>query len=253
MPNYETYGIQHIDCALKVVDEETLIITRTPTTHNTYGYHEALAQAASQTLTAYGRPYTIYRVDIPVWKGGTANGSLANYANTLIVNSKVFVPLFGVPEDQAALDVYHEAMPGYEVTGYEFVSGSWPMGSWESFDALHCRTHQVFDPEMLLIKHPRVRSASAGAAIEVRALIRAYSGAALVGAETAMHWRAAGTNNWNTVLFQADSYAHEFNASIPAQTAGTTVEYWLSAGDAEGRNENRPPLAPQGFYEFLVQ
>jgi len=181
------------------------------------------------------------------------NGELANYANTLIVNSKVFVPLFGVPEDAAALDVYRAAMPGYEVLGYEFVSGSWPMGSWASFDALHCRTHQVFDPEMLLIKHPRVRSASAGAPIEVRALIRAYSGAALVGAETAVHWRVAGTSSWNVAALLPDSYAHELVTTIPAQVAGSTIEYWISAGAADGRSERRPPLAPAGYYEFPVQ
>ncbi len=253
VPNYEVFGIQHIDCALKVLDEETLLITRTPPTHPSYGFHEALAQEAATQLTAYGRPYVIHRVEVPVFDGGPA-GELANYANSLILNGKVLVPLFGLRDaDARALEAYRQAMPGYEVLGFPYVSGTWPDGSWASFDALHCRTHQVFDPEMILIKHPRIRGASASAPqIEVMALIRSYGSSPLVSSGTDVQWRVAGTGAWNTATFQRGQHRYEVLASIPPQPAGTTIEYFIQATTADQHRERRPPLAPSGYYSFEV-
>jgi hypothetical protein len=256
MPNYETLGIQHIDCALKVLDEETLLITRVPATHPSYPYREAIAQAAAQLQTPYGRSYAIVRVDAPVWKGGSS-GQVANYANSLIVNDKVFVPLFGMhPEDELALQAYRDAMPGYEVFGYEMVSGGYPMGSWASNDALHCRTHQVYDPNMLLIKHPRVRSASAGVAIQLSALIRPYSGAPLDLRGTGVTWRQRGSGAWSFSPFAPGSKAFEYTATLPAQATGVTIEYFVRAATSTGQLETRPPsqaALPSGFIEFSVQ
>lgn len=254
VPNFEGFGIQHVDCGLKVVGEETLIIARTPEDHPTYALHEQLAAKAATYTTAYGRPYEIYRVDVPTFDSVFGPDELTNYANSLIVNSKVYVPLFDLPRaDAAALEVYREAMPGYEVLGYPFVSGPYPMGSWASFDALHCRTHQVYDPAMLLIKFPRVREAASGVDVTVRALLKAYSGAGLVGAGCGVHWRVAGSASWQFAPFGQGSWPDEYVAAIPSQPAGTTVEYYLRAEAADGRVATRPPLAPAGFHAYVVQ
>ena len=63
----------------------------------------------------------------------------------MILNNKVFVPVFGSSWDDEALAVYSEALPGYEVIGFN--------GSWESTDALHCRVKGIPDLKMLQIFH----------------------------------------------------------------------------------------------------
>ena len=59
------------------------------------------------------------------------------YTNSLILNNKVFVPIMGTGNDQAALSVYEAAMPDYEILGFT--------GSWQSTDALHCRVKGIPD------------------------------------------------------------------------------------------------------------
>lgn len=255
LPNFELFGIQHIDCALKVLDEETLMIARVPRSHPTYFFHESLAAAAANALTAYGRPYVIHRIQSPVFRGNLGGGETANYCNSLILNSKVLVPLFDMPvADAEALDAYREAMPGYEVLGFPFVSGPYPQQSWASFDSLHCRTHQVFDPEMVMIKHPRIRSASASdPSIEVSALIRDYGGIGLDFANTEVRWRVAGASTWKVASFAHGPHRFEGIASIPAQPAGTTIQYYIRAVTLDQRRETRPPLAPNGFFSFPVR
>ena len=47
--------------------------------------------------------------------------------------------------DDDAIAVYQAAMPGYEILGFT--------GSWESTDALHCRTKGIPDLDMIHIDH----------------------------------------------------------------------------------------------------
>ena len=254
LPNYGIWGLQHIDCVLKVMDEETIVITRPPASHPSSPHVEALASIVAGMTGPYGRPYDIHRIDTAVFDGTGPSGETANYANTLILNEKILVPTFGIPMvDNAALEAYRDAMPGYEVSGYTLVGGPYPMGAFSSEDSLHCRTHQVFDPEMVLIKHPRVRGASASdPTIPVQALIRAYSGTPLNQASSGVFWRAQGSTAWNQVPLQYAGTPREFVADLPGQSAGTTVEYYISATDGAGRTENKPPLGPEGPYSFTV-
>ena len=67
------------------------------------------------------------------------------YTNSLILNDKVFVPIMNSSWDDAALAVYQEALPDYEILGFT--------GSWESTDALHCRIKGIPDLNMLQIFH----------------------------------------------------------------------------------------------------
>ncbi len=57
--------------------------------------------------------------------------------------------LFKGTFDAAALQTYRDAMPGYEVIGVPAASNA----PWESTDALHCRTHEIPDKNMLEIVH----------------------------------------------------------------------------------------------------
>jgi hypothetical protein len=53
-----------------------------------------------------------------------------------------------------AIQVYQEAMPGYEIIG---VTNNDYYISWENTDALHCRTRGVMDFGMLFVDHRDVK------------------------------------------------------------------------------------------------
>ena len=61
------------------------------------------------------------------------------------MNNKVLVPITGSSWDDDAIEIYEEAMPGYEIVGFT--------GSWESTDALHCRAKGIAEREMIYITH----------------------------------------------------------------------------------------------------
>jgi agmatine/peptidylarginine deiminase len=247
IPNFEIFGIQHIDCFLKLLDEETILVARPPKGHSHYERSEAIVQELSSLSNAYGRPYKIIRIDTPpYWLD-----FMPAYTNSLILNRKIFVPLYGIPADQAALKTWRRAMPGYQVIGFEHQTG-WLKG-WRWFDALHCRTRAIWDPEMLYMTHRRIDERMAPAEaypIEVR--IRDYSRAGLIHDSLELSWRLRGNRRWQAIPLQASPDPEIFLASIPGPTGGQTVEYFLSAADRSGRRESLPRTAPQGYYSFAV-
>lgn len=247
LPNFETFGIQHIDCFLKPLDEERILVARPPEGHSHSERAEAIVRELETLTNVHGRPYEILRIDTPpYWRG-----FMPAYTNSLILNRKVLVPLFGIPADQQALDTWRRAMPGYEVIGFEHDQEG-PNG-WLWFDALHCRVRAVWDPEGLHLTHRRMDSLVAPSdehPIEVG--IEARSEAELIANELTISWRLAGQYEWRSVLLEASPGPRIFTASIPATEAGTTVEYFVSAADSSGRRESLPRTAPDGFYTFTV-
>ncbi len=242
--NTENNGIQHIDCWFKLLDEETLLVKRAPPWHEEYARIEANVATLAGLTGSYGRPYRILRIDCPPYNN---NGRIANYTNALILNRRVFVPLFDIPADAAALATYRAALPGYEVTGFDYAN-------WYYYDALHCRTRAVFDRHMLHLTHRRLEAEVAPAAqVPLTATIRAHSGAALLPDALRVWWRAAGTTAWNSAPLVATETPHEFAGAIPGPPPGTTVEYYLAAADASGRAETLPRTAPVGTYRFTVR
>ena len=120
--------IDHIDCWGKYLSPSKVLIRSVPTSNNQYQEIEEVANYFASTLTSDGIPWQVYRVYTP---------SNQPYTNSLILNDKVFVPMMNSGWDDDAIEVYQEAMPGYEVLGFT--------GSWESTDALHCRVKGIPD------------------------------------------------------------------------------------------------------------
>jgi agmatine/peptidylarginine deiminase len=160
-------GIHHIDCWAKFLGPSTVMVKDVSPSDPTYDELNARAEFLSQQISPWGVPYTVVRVFCPT---GTW------YTNSLILNDKVLVPLFGNAQDSVALQTYADAMPGYEVLGFT--------GSWASEDALHCRAMGVPDRGTLLIDHVPFRTEDITSGdYEIEATIVATSGAPLISSE----------------------------------------------------------------------
>ncbi len=240
--NPDLYGLQHIDCWAKLLDEETILVKSLPLWHPESPCIEAVVEELEQLTNCYGRPYKIVRV----FCGAYSGSNTAAYTNSLILNRKVLVPLFGISSDQAALDVYEAAMPGYEVIGFYY-------GSWYYYDALHCRAMGIFDRHMLRIWHRRLdEQMLESLEFSVHVMIDDRSEAGLVQDSLRVYWRRTGEPIWNPVALTATAGTDSFVASIPWQLPGTTVEYYVTAADSSGRRETLPRTAPEGYYTFAV-
>jgi agmatine/peptidylarginine deiminase len=129
----EEFGIQHIDCWLKVLDPSTLLVKRAAGDHPEHAPIERNLERLRALLAPSGEPYRILRIDCPRFE----RDAIAAYTNALLLNGVLYVPLFGIGGDELALQTYREALPGIEVRGY-------PSTDWRYFDALHCRTRALF-------------------------------------------------------------------------------------------------------------
>ncbi|HNG61161.1 MAG TPA: agmatine deiminase family protein, partial [Cellvibrionaceae bacterium] len=92
---------------------------------------KAIAQRRNWQLFALPTPHYTSRIDGRVLP--------ATYANFLICNQHVFVPIYGLPEDDAALKVLTAACPAWEIIPVRCEA------LLEQHGSLHCATMQIID------------------------------------------------------------------------------------------------------------
>ncbi|MEM1042156.1 MAG: agmatine deiminase family protein [Bacteroidota bacterium] len=227
--------IQHIDTWGKFLDVDKVVITQVPTSDSRYQDYEDVAAYFAAQPSAYGTPYQVYRVYSP---------SGQPYANALIVNDRVYVPISNSSWDDDALDVYRAAMPGYEVLGFA--------GSWLSTDALHCRIKEVADTGLLSLQHqPLAGEIGYQPEVALDVEIVPYSGQPLLSDELFLVYQAEGAP-FDTLALQPAG-GDTFSAALPLPASGGEVAYYFSAADASGRTERFPLVGPAGARRFTVQ
>ncbi len=228
-------GIHHIDTWAKFLGPSTVMVKDVPLNDPSFDELNARAAYLASQLSPWGVPWNVVRVFCP---SGTW------YTNSLILNDKVLVPLFGVSEDVVALQTYRDAMPGYEVLGFA--------GSWNAEDALHCRTMGVPDAGVLAIDHVPVRSQDITFGdYDLEAVIIPYSGDALLPADLKIHYSVDG-GLWQETPLTPSGTADTYQGTIPAQAEDSVVAYYLEAADASGRVETHPYIGEPWAHEFAA-
>lgn len=236
-PN-NTY-IDHIDCWGKFLTPDKILIRSVPASHPQYTAIEATASYFAQQICAWGYPYQVYRVNTP---------QNQPYSNSLILNRRVFVPTMNSSYDAAALQVYAQALPGYEIIG---VPGS-PATPWESTDALHCRTHEIPDAGMLEISHqPYFGTQDYSGEYVFTANIIAHSGAALNADSLYVAYRFNSSDWQYSMLNPSGGYGYQ--SSITGYAAGDTIRYYIQAADHGGRKRSQPDFAELDPHLFVVE
>jgi len=233
MPDPQASYIDHIDCWAKMLSPGRILVLQVPPGHQDYVALEAAADMLASTASPYGTDWEVFRV----YSSGTEG-----YTNSLINQDRVYLPLWGTGNDAAAIAAYEDAMPGYTVLGFEY-------GGWESTDALHCRTRNVMDNEMLFIRHmPVAETQPASVPVAVEALIRCHPDNALDDHDV---FYRVGTSGGFTALPMSSTGADSFAADIPGVSGGQTVQYYIAASDDSGRDESMPRFAPDTwFYQY---
>jgi len=234
--------IFHIDCWAKFLDVDKVLVGEVPETDSRYEDYEAAADFFANQTSSYGNNYEVYRVYSPDGQP---------YTNSLIMNNKVFVP---VPASGSAADwndeavaVYEEAMPGYEIVMVPNTTAP----SWQSTDALHCRTHEVPDIGMLKIFHSALYGVQDElTAYEISAEIVSYAGNTLYADSLRVYYSVNGGSwDYTVMLNQAgDTYT----AEILGQNPGDEIAYYIHAADETGRSENHPFMGAADPHEFVV-
>ena len=227
--------IDHIDCWGKFLDVDKILIREVPPTHSQYDEIEATVAYFEAQTSSYGTPYEVYRVNTPYDQP---------YTNSLILNDRVFVPITGnTTYDNAALQVYEDAMPGYEILGFT--------GDWYSTDALHCRTKGIADREMLYIRHiPLQGEQSQRPDYEIEADIIPYSGLPVYADSLLVYYKIYGGEYTSVQMTFVEDFT--YMGIIPSQLQGTEVAYYIHAADESGQSRNHPFIGALDPYIFIA-
>ncbi len=239
--------IHHLDMHMRTLDEETIIFGEYPE-----GFADGpqieknIEFLRNHYLTPYGRPYKIIRQQMPP-EGGTYPpfADYRTYTNGIFINNTFLVPIYEEQYDTTALRIYEEYLPGYRVVGIDCNDMIGSLG------ALHCITKLVGVNEPLRIAHPRIRDTyNTEDPYEVEGLVQHREG---INSVTLYYRIAPELEYTSTSMIPGIIDDGMYYGSIPAQAAGTEVQYYIEAQASTGKVHRRPSPAPEGYYPFRVR
>jgi len=230
--------IKHIDCWGKYLDVDKVLITEVPISDYRYDDYESVANYFASQNCSWGYPYEVIRVqaaDADDW-------DVNPYTNSLILNNKVFVPQSGSSLDAAAIAVYEDAMPGYEIIGVY-------SGSWLNSDALHCRTHGVADTEMLFIKHyPLYGALDYQTNFAIDAEVVSYGGSAISSGFPKLVYKQ-NSGDWQEIVMTSTG-ENKYTANIPGLSGSNEIAYYIYAENDNDKTATQPRMGALDAFEF---
>ena len=237
--------IAHVDCWGKFLAPDKILIAKLPTTNSQYDEYEQVAEFFANTNCCWGYPYKVYRVEEP---GGY---TVAPYTNSLIVNKTVFVPMgSNSTYNNKALQVYQNALPGYEIIGVTGASNT----PWENTDALHCRTRGVMDFDMLFVDHRNVMFGEQPMqeSIAITSKFIAYSGESLKQDSLLVYYRI-DNGAWQTAPMTATGNANEYVGYITGHHYGASVDYYVFGADESNHRYTQPVFGADEPHHFTIE
>lgn len=126
----------HIDMQIKLLDDTTFVISSVdPGSGPNYDTLENNYQKLISLESPYGTPYRVEKIlKADNWK---------TYANSLLLNHKLILPIYNHPRDTLAIQTYQELLPEHEIVGINANS----IIHWGG--AIHCITMQIFDDDVI--------------------------------------------------------------------------------------------------------
>jgi agmatine/peptidylarginine deiminase len=230
--------IEHIDCWGKFLDVDKVLIGQVPESDYRYADFEYVANYFAMQTSSWGDHFQVYRVYTP------GDYPYTPYTNSLILNKKVFVPITGSQWDDAALQSYQDAMPGYEIIGIMY-------DTWENTDALHCRAKGIADVGMLWVSHmPLLGNKAFSTEWDLTADIVPYTGLGVIYDSTLCYYKI-NDGSFQTVPLQHTNGYH-YKATLPFITPGSQVSYYLHTADYSGRKMDHPYIGAPDPHVYTV-
>lgn len=249
MPILPYDGIHHIDMHMKLLDEETLLVSRYPDGVADGPQIEANIQYVLNNFQSpFGTPYKVEWVDAPPSTSGLypdSGGYYRTYSNSLIINKSIIVPIYRPEVDGPALAKYQELMPGYNVVGIDVDNSGENLISLSG--AIHCITHTIGVADPLWIVHQPLENVAMGSTVTIDAMIKHVSGISTAK----VLWREEGTTTFNEATMSHVS-GDDWTVNLPPTASITNIDYYIEAEAVSGKQLTRPLVAPAGYWTTSV-
>ena len=241
-------AIHHIDMHMKLLDEETILVSEYPTGVADGPQIQAnIDYVLSNFQSPFGTPYEIAWIPAPPSSSGQYpdnGGSYRTYSNAVFINKSIIVPTYRPEVDDPALAQWQELMPGYNIVGVDVDNPGENLISL--FGAIHCIVHSIGVDEPLWIVHQPVDESIENTTVPIDAMIKHISGINNVK----VLWREEGASTFNETFMTlvADD---NWTADISITTAN--IEYYILAEANNGKTLARPIVAPDGYWTIQVE
>lgn len=237
--------INHIDMHLKLLDEETLLVSKYPDGVADGPQIEAnIDYVLNNFMSPFGTPYKVKWIDAPPSTGGNYpdnGGYYRNFTNSVFINKTILLPIYRPEVDGPALAQWQEMMPGYNIVGIDVDNPGENLIS--AVGAIHCITHTIGVADPLWIVHQPVPTADANTTVPIDAMIKHISGIS----EAKVFWRIEGTTDFSetAMTFVSDD---TWTADLEFPANPENVEYYIWAEANSGKSLTRPIVAPEGYW-----
>jgi agmatine/peptidylarginine deiminase len=239
--------INHIDMHMKLIDEQTLLVSRYPVGVADGPQIEAnIQEVLDNEVSAFGTPYKVNWIDAPPSTSGNypdSGGYYRTYTNAVFINKTILVPTYRPNVDNPALAQWRDLMPGYNVVGIDVDNQGENLIS--SLGAIHCITHSIGVEDPLWIVHQAIPTATENTSLAIEASIKHNSGIA----NASVFYREEGTSTYQQAAMSLNS-DDIWSSNITVQT--TNIEYYIWAQATSGKTLTRPIVAPDGFWTIQV-
>ena len=242
--------IHHIDMHMKLLDEETILVSKYPEgVADGPQIEENIDYVLSNFQSPFGTPYEIKWIDAPPSTSGSypdTGGYYRTYSNAVFVNKSIIVPTYRPEVDEPALDYLRELLPGYNVVGIDVDNSNEPLIA--SLGAIHCITHTIGVDEPLWIVHQPINEVpTSNTSVSINAMIKHISGIN----NATVYWREAGESEFNQLSMTTIS-DDNWSVDLLIPSGAESIEYYIEAEANSGKSLARPLVAPEGFWTFIV-
>jgi len=250
-------GTGHIDLYVKLMDEQTLFVSKYPDTVTSTDKQtiEDNYQYLTTIKSIYNRPYRIYRIPDPTRDDGKYNISCDSlnfdartFINGVTANKTFIYPSFSDDIDgnkaQTAqvTALYQKLLPGYKIIPIDSRNITTNGGG----GAIHCITMQIPAENPVLFWHPSIDGKQPiQSSYHIIAKITNHNGIA----NAKCFWRKRNDGHYTS--FNLTDSAGYFIGDI--QPGNLTTQdwfiYYLSATTNDGKTAVKPITAPEGYYQ----
>tara|TARA_B100001250_G_scaffold373361_1_gene359446 strand:+ start:6463 stop:8286 length:1824 start_codon:yes stop_codon:yes gene_type:complete len=250
MPVLPYDAIHHIDMHMKLLDEETLLVSQYPEGVSDGPQIEAnLQYILNNFTTKWGTPFKVIRIPSPPSTSGAypgeqdfnpIDGYYRTYTNSVFINQTIIVPFYREEYDTIAQRIYEEALPGYNIVGIDCDNSSNNIISYSG--AIHCITHSVGVNDPLLISYKKLEDhcPSSVPYVGLQSLVKHRSGIS----EVFFNYRFTGDTEFTSVSM-TDQGDNTWNVIMTFDEL-TEIEYYVHAIANDGKEQYRPITALEG-------
>ena len=234
-------NISHIDMHMKLLNEETLLVGEFPTGVSDGPQIEANLQYVLENYpSVYNRPYKVVRIPmVPSAIGNyPPNAHYRTYTNALILNGIVLVPTYGHQLDNVGLQIFRDAMPGYEIIAMDGEATIAASGS------IHCITREIAADDNILFAHASPETIDFNQDLEITASITSHSGIT----EANLFWRTSELEEFIPSQMTLDG--DTFRITLSGLHTAEELQYYFSATNGNDKTVTKPLVAPDGYYRY---